>query len=340
VLAGAYNQTGSSYITGTFANNNITITGASSYITAPNFKIQNNVISNTTAGNADITLSSTGTGSVVLENLSIKNSRITNTAASPTTDLDKSVVISPTKNLVINSTRFVKIPYSHDSDQVLTSVGNIRLNRTTNLYEGYQSYGFDSFTNVYDVSRTTNITSELTPGSNDKTIRFKTNSVVNTTINSSGVTTSRLDAGNVSFTNSTISNKVSTNDVNLAVSGTGKVNINNMQVYTASGTKSVIKNTTTDAVTTFVNDGSGFVRFAGTTAVTLPVGTTAGVGGRPTVFEIGMTRFNTTIDKVEIYSGNPAAGDNGWIPVAGVAGSQLSAAEVTDILNIMSIVMG
>ena len=113
-----------------------------------------------------------------------------------------------------------------------------------------------------------------------------------------------------------------------------------MQVYTASGTKSVIKNTTTDAVTTFVNDGSGFVRFAGTTAVTLPVGTTAGVGGRPTVFEIGMTRFNTTIDKVEIYSGNPAAGDNGWIPVAGVAGSQLSAAEVTDILNIMSIVMG
>jgi hypothetical protein len=63
-LAGAYNQTGSSFINGTFANNNIAITGASSYIAAPNFKIQNNVISNTTVGNADITLSSTGTGSV------------------------------------------------------------------------------------------------------------------------------------------------------------------------------------------------------------------------------------------------------------------------------------
>jgi len=340
VLAGAYNQTGSSYINGTFANNNITITGASSYITVPNFKIQNNVISNTTVGNADITLSSTGTGSVVLENLSIKNSRITNTAASPVTDLDKSVVISPTKNLVINSTRFVKIPYSNDSDQVLTSVGNIRLNRTSNLYEGYQSYGFDSFNNVYDASRTTSITAELTPGNNDKTIRFNTNGTVNTTMTSTGVTTSRLDAGNVSFTSNNISNKVSTNNVNLTATGTGKVNLNNIQTYASTGTTSVIKNTTTNAITTFVNQGTGFVRFAGTTAVTLPVGATTGASGRPTVVETGMTRFNTALDKVEIYSGNPATGDNGWIPISGVAGAQLSVAEVTDILNIMAIVIG
>jgi hypothetical protein len=340
VVVGAYNQTGSSYITGTFANNTITITGAGSYITAPNIKIQNNVISNTTAGNADITLSSTGTGSVVLENLSIKNSRITNTAASPTTDLDKSIVVSPSKNLVINSTRFLKIPYSNNSDQVLTSVGNIRLNRTTSLYEGYQSYGFDSFNNVYDVSRTTSITAELTPGNNDKTIRFNTNGIVNTTMTSAGITASRVDAGNVSFTSNIISNKINTNDVNLTATGTGKVNLNNIQIYASTGTTSIVKNTTTNAITSFVNQGTGFVKFAGTTAVTLPVGTTAGVGGRPTVFEIGMTRFNTTIDKVEIYSGNPAAGDNGWIPVAGVAGAQLSQAEVTDILNIMAIVMG
>ena len=340
LIVGAYNQTGSSYITGTFASNNITITGAGSYITAPNFKIQNNVISNTTAGNADIILSSTGTGSVVLENLSIKNSRITNTVSSPITDLDKSIVVSPTKNLVINSTRFVKIPYSNDSDQVLTSVGNIRLNRTTNLYEGYQSYGFDSFNNVYDVSRTTNITAELTPGNNDKTIRFNTNGAVNTTMTSTGVTTSRLDAGNISFTSNIISNKVSTNDVNLTATGTGKVNFNNIQTYASTGTTSIIKNTTTDAITSFVNQGTGFVRFAGTTAVTLPVGTTTGASGRPTVVETGMTRFNTTLDKVEIYTGNPATGDNGWIPVSGVATAQLSAAEVTDILNIMSIVMG
>jgi hypothetical protein len=340
VLAGAYNQTGSSFINGTFANNNIAITGTSSYIAAPNFKIQNNVISNTTVGNADITLSSTGTGSVVLESLSIKNSRITNTAASPTTDLDKSVVISPTKTLVVNSTRFVKIPYSNNSDQVLTSVGNVRLNRTTGLYEGYQSYGFDSFNNVYSVSRTTGITAELTPGNNDKTIRFTTNGLANTTMTSVGVTTNRLDAGNVSFTSNIISNKVSANNVNLTATGTGKVNFNNIQTYVSTGTTSVIKNTTTDAITTFVNQGTGFVRFAGTTAVTLPVGATAGVGGRPTVFETGMTRFNTTLDKVEIYSGNPAAGDNGWIPISGVAGAQLSAAEVTDILNIMAIVIG
>ena len=340
LIVGAYNQTGSSYITGTFANNNITITGAGSYITAPNFKIQNNVISNTTAGNADIILSSTGTGSVVLENLSIKNSRITNTVSSPITDLDKSIVVSPTKNLVINSTRFVKIPYSNDADQVLTSVGNIRLNRTTNLYEGYQSYGFDSFNNVYDVSRTTNITAELTPGNNDKTIRFNTNGAVNTTMTSTGVTTSRLDAGNISFTSNIISNKVNTNDVNLTATGTGKVNFNNIQTYASTGTTSIIKNTTTDAITSFVNQGTGFVRFAGTTAVTLPVGTTTGASGRPTVVETGMTRFNTTLDKVEIYTGNPATGDNGWIPVSGVATAQLSAAEVTDILNIMSIVMG
>jgi hypothetical protein len=157
---------------------------------------------------------------------------------------------------------------------------------------------------------------------------------------STGVTTSRLDAGNVSFTSIIVTNKVSTNDVNLTATGTGKVNLNNIQTYASSGTTSTIKNTTTDAITTFVNQGTGFVRFAGTTAVTLPVGSTTGVGGRPTVFEIGMTRFNTTLDRVEIYSGNPTAGDNGWIPVSGVAGAQLSAAEVTDILNIMAIVMG
>jgi hypothetical protein len=339
-LAGAYNQTGLSFINGTFANNNIAITGTSSYIAAPNFKIQNNVISNTTVGNADITLSSTGTGSVVLESLSIKNNRISNTAVSPITNLDKSVVISPTKTLVVNSTRFVKIPYSNNSDQVLTSVGNVRLNRTTGLYEGYQSYGFDSFNNVYNVSRTTSITAELTPGNNDKTIRFTTNGIANTTMTSTGVTANRLDAGNVSFISNIISNKISTNNVNLSATGLGKVNLNNIQTYASTGTTSVIKNTTTDAITTFVNQGTGFVRFAGTTAVTLPVGTTIGVGGRPTVVEIGMTRFNTTLDKIEIYTGNPTAGDNGWIPISGVAGAQLSQAEVTDILNIMAIVMG
>ena len=339
-LVGAYNQTGSSYITGTFANNNIAITGATSYISVPNFKIQNNVISNTSSGNVDITLSSTGTGSVILENLSIKNNRITNTASSPVTDLDKSVVISPTKNLLINSTTFLKIPYSNDSDQQLTSVGNIRHNRTFNIYEGYQSYGFDSFNSVYDVSRTTSITAELTPGSNDKTLRFNTNGVVNTTITSTGITTSRLDAGNVSFTSNVVSNKISTNDVNLTATGTGKVNFNNIQTYSATGPKTVIKNTTTNAVTTLANQGAGFVRFKGTGALAIPVGTTTGASGRPTVVETGMTRYNTTLSKLEIYTGNPATGDNGWIPVTGLGGTQLSLNEVTDILNIMAIVMG
>ena len=157
---------------------------------------------------------------------------------------------------------------------------------------------------------------------------------------STGVTTSRLDAGNVSFTSNVISNKINTNDVNLTATGTGKVNFNNIQTYASTGTTSVIKNTSTDSVTTFVNQGTGFVRFAGTTAVALPVGTTAGASGRPTVVETGMTRYNTTIDQVEIYTGNPSTGENGWIPLSGVAGAQLNAAEVTDILNIMSIVMG
>jgi hypothetical protein len=148
-LTGNIGQTGNSYITGLFANNNMRIVG-DSYFEVPDIRIYSNTISNRNVGN-DLIFTANGAGGVKIENLTFTNSTIANTWISPTTDTQRSIILSPvgTGNVVINSTKALRIPVGNNTNKTITSIGNIRYNNSYNRYEGYVPNGLISFNQLY-----------------------------------------------------------------------------------------------------------------------------------------------------------------------------------------------
>lgn len=317
-LVGDIGQTGNTYITGLFGNNNISITGASSYLAVPDIKIQNQTISATATDN-NIQFVGNGTGGVTFDNkLKIVDNVISNIWANPTTNDQKSIYFTPngTGNVVINSTTYLKVPYSNDSTKVLSVPGEIRQNSTTTAYEGYLSTGTESFTNVYSTDKTTYITPELTIGANDNILRFTVSNVVKGTIDSTKLFSANMQVGNFVFSNNTINNPVTNSDSIFNGAGSGLVNVNGL-LFKDNNITNV-----QDSAITLVSSGTGYIKFGGTGAVVLPYGETS---DRRLAPEQGETRYNSTLNYMEVYTGTT------WIPAVGTLG----AASLTDVLDIM-----
>jgi hypothetical protein len=153
-LVGNLNQTGDTYITGLFANNNIQITG-NSYFQVPNVRLYNNVISNQLL-DQDLIFTANGTGAVRVEKLDFVDNIISNAWLGATTESQKNVILSPngSGNTVINSTKALKLPVGSNTNRTMLAPGGIRYNNTYNRYEGYQPNGLVSFTNMYSYDTT------------------------------------------------------------------------------------------------------------------------------------------------------------------------------------------
>lgn len=153
-LVGNLNQTGNTYITGTFGNNNIQITG-NSYFQVPNIRLYNNIISNQLL-DQDLIFTANGTGAVRVEKLDFVDNIISNAWLGATTESQKNVILSPngSGNTVINSTKALKLPVGSNTNRTMLASGGIRYNNTYNRYEGYQPNGLVSFTNMYSYDTT------------------------------------------------------------------------------------------------------------------------------------------------------------------------------------------
>ena len=153
-LVGNLNQTGNTYITGTFGNNNIQITG-NSYFQVPNVRLYNNIISNQLL-DQDLIFTANGTGAVRVEKLDFVDNIISNAWLGATTESQKNVILSPngSGNTVINSTKALKLPVGSNTNRTMLASGGIRYNNTYNRYEGYQPNGLVSFTNMYSYDTT------------------------------------------------------------------------------------------------------------------------------------------------------------------------------------------
>lgn len=327
---GNIDQTGNTYIIGTFANNNISITG-SSYFEVDAINIFNNSIS-ATATNNDLVFSASGTGGVIVDNLlKFDLSTISNVNASPTTDLEKGIIFTPngTGNVSIDTVRSLKIPVGNPSTRTL-SIGEIRYNNLTNLYEGGGTAGLISFVGLYDTARQTTITPELTPGNNDNTFRFITANTVDATLDSVKFKDNTIVGGNISFSSNNISNTISTNDIDITVSGTGIVDINNIDISNGQ----IVNNE--NLALTFQTTGNGYVKFSGTGALYIPYGSTL---DRPLTPETGTVRNNSDTGVMEVYSGVPALGDNGWVAAVGPSGAA-TLAEINSIIEIYTLILG
>lgn len=331
-LVGDINQTGNTNITGTFANNNISATSSTAYFTVPDIKILGNEIS-ITAADTDLQIVANGSGSIIVDNrIKFTDNNVTNVWASATTDEQKSLILSPngTGNAVINSSTALILPVGNNTTRTLSNFGEIRANNVTHLFEGFQDSGLVSFKDLYDSDRNTYITSELTPGANDNVIRFGINGTVRATINSTTLSTSLVHVDNVRITGNSISNLVSTNDIDLDVFGTGHVNINDtlLKVNTITNTK--------NTALVLQSTGIGYVKFAGNKAIVLPTGDS---NDRRPLPELGEIRHNTTIGYMEVYCGDITKGDNGWIPSTGTSGAA-TLGMVEDIMDFWTLILG
>ena len=322
---GNFNQTGNTDVIGDVQTQNIKITGTS-YFDIPNINIYNNVIS---ATHLDDDLVFTGQGSagvIVEQNLKFVNDTLSNVAASPTNDLQKSIIFSPngTGNTVINATTSVQIPVGNNTNKVLSNYGELRQNSTSTWYEGYLPTGPVSFNNLFDGDRNTYITPELIPGANDNTLRFGINGTVRATITPTSLATSLVEVDNLHISGNTINNIISGDDLFISPAGVGSANLSGVMFNNTTLTN------TSDSAFVISITGTGYVKFNGTAGIVIPTGPSS---GRRLTPEIGETRHNTTVGYMEVWNGTT------WIPAVGVLGAAPEY-EVLEIMDTWALILG
>jgi hypothetical protein len=326
-LTGNINQTGNTYITGTLVNNNnIQIIGPS-YLQGHYVKFYGNEVS-ITQPDTDLTFAANGTGGVVLDQkLKITNNEISNSWTGASGDLQKSIQLTPngTGNVVIDSISPLVFPLSSDSNRVLSNIGEVRYDTAYNAFEGYSPSGKVSFNGIWDSARHTYITAELTPGAADNTIRFGINNTVKATLDATKLFSNINTIGNLTINNNTIANTSNSTDVNIFASGSGVVDINNIQFSDNNN----ITNTTESAII-LQSTGTGYIKFGGKGAIVVPYGPTEDRRLNP---EVGEIRNNSTLGYMEVFDGTS------WNPAIGTSG----AATLEDVelaMDIWSLVLG
>ena len=299
---GDINQTGNLTTSGAFdVTGHITSTG---YLQLPQVRIENNVVS-TTVTDTNLELQANGTGNVIIEGIKVQDNNIQSIVT------DSNIVLTPqgTGSVVVNSTTSLQIPVG---TTLVTGVnGDIRYNTTKNRYEGFSGSYWQTLSGVEDVDGNTKILAEATPGANDNTLYFYADGSLMVTIDSTKLFAERLQTTNLDLSENTISSITLDSDLNLTATGTGAVKFGNLKIY-----NNTITNVSTNAVTEFVQTGTGYVKIAGTNGVVIPSGD--GYLERPLVAEVGMTRFNTDGNLVEVFNGVT------WGSVAGSSGGVTS----------------
>lgn len=184
-----------------------------------------------------------------------------------------------------------------------------------------------NFFNLFSSDRQTYITGELTPGTADNIMRFAVGNNVTTTINSTTLFNNTLYSGNISISGNQISNLISTNDIDITPSGTGKINVNGTDFDVVSG--NYITNSSNGAFV-LASTGNGYYKFAGTNGLVIPVGTNSNYPVSP---ETGATRYNTTSGSGEVFNGT------NWQPIGGTS-AVLSQSEVDDVMWAWDLILG
>lgn len=277
--------------------------------------VKTNAISSIT-DDTDLTITTSGTGNVVVETLSFSNSTISSQG---------NISISPQSGyLIIDSTSSLKIPSGTSAQRPVSEIGQIRFNTELNIFEGYNGSDWIQLNGVIDLDGDTFVTAELTPGANDNTIRFTVGGTVVASIDSEKLITSRLDIGNIRIQNDTITNTVSDQDLVIITTGSSAVDVNGFKIK-----DNTITNTISNSVTVFENTNNGYIKFNGTGGMVIPLGSSAQRPASPYV-ETGMVRYNTDDKRVEIYDGLQ------WTGIGGVgAGINRSDAETIAFETIM-----
>ena len=273
--------------------------------------LENNTIS-TNVSDADLKFVSSGSGKVKIDNLSFK----TNIVASETGDL----VFSPSTNLEFSATGHVKIPTGETAQRPAT-LGGIRYNTDSSAYEGTATSGAVSLEGIYDSDRDT----YLNLANNQ--FQFVTNGQTNHVLN--GIL---LESGGFSSDHklSIDGNVISTDEQDgtfqLKSNGTGKTVIGDLQFQESN----LFNNSNSNFIFNLTNtSGNAFLKFDNVNGMIPPLGDTS---QRPTSPEIGNTRYNTQLERVETWNGT------NWINAAGEVESILEG-DVEELAYLFNLIL-
>ncbi len=256
----------------------------------------------TVNSNADLELRASGTGSIKIDDIDIKNNTIEVTSA---TDL----VLKPTGTgkIDVNSTTSFRIPRGTTAERPNPAyAGMIRFNTELNRYEGYNGTAWTVLNGVYDNDGDTYIAPEVSPGANDNRFYFYAGGSLIAELDSTSLDASRVDIDDIRIDNNTIQTITSDTDLEFQPQGTGRVRFGNFAI-----SNNQILNVVSDSISTITQTGNGYFKIEGTNGVVIPSGNSF---EKPAYAVLGMTRFNTTIGQVEIFNGAS------WVSVAGASG--------------------
>lgn len=279
--------------------------------------INTNIIQ-TTNTNQDLELRASGTGSIVVDDLSFK----TNIISAP-----GDIILDPGSETVkIDSTGSLTLPTGTTAQRPGTpTIGMLRYNTDTDVFEGYDGQWI-TLNGVRDVDQDTYITAEATPGADDDTLYFYAGGQLIADANQTRFNVAKLAVDDIEIDGNTVRAVTTNSDLNLRANGTGRVIVENFGFNQNS-----ITNTVPGAVTSLAQTGDGYFKIEGQGGFVIPVGD---LSNRHPTPEIGMMRFNTQDDRVEIY--DPAGI---WVSVAGSSGA-VSAQDAEEIAIQMAISLG
>ena len=192
------------------------------------------------------------------------------------------------------------------------------------MFEGYNGSNWIALTGVYDLDQDTYITAELTPGNDDDTIRFYAANQLVANVNSTRFDVTKLVVDNIEISGNTLTTTGTDQDLILNANGNGSIRIEDFRFQGNTITNIIsapLKLKTTGTGYIDVSDAGGFV---------IPVGTTV---DRPVTGLLGMIRYNTNDERVELYDGVQ------WGSIAGSSGA-VSIIDATEIAVQMAVTLG
>ena len=326
-ITGNITQTGNIDLTGDYTvsgtadiSNNVTVNGN---LYLDQISISTNIIA-TTPTDTDLELQANGAGAVVFESLRVQDNDIQSTVT------NSGITLTPqgTGNVIIDSNQSLIIPVGTTLERpAVPENGMIRYNTTIGRYEGYSDGEWIALAGVESVDGLTRILPEATPGAGDNILYFYANNNLTATIDEDKLYTVNLQTDDLEITGNTISALAPDTDINFVTSGTGGVVLEGLKFD--AGT---ITNTVADAVTEIAQQGTGYVKVAGTFGLVVPSGGNADRPA-PQYSETGMIRFNTDNQFMEVYNGVA------WTSVAGTS-SGVTFNDATEIGIAMALTVG
>jgi hypothetical protein len=270
-----------------------------------------NVIT-TTNSNSNLELRTSDNSNIDLQNLIVNNDII----STDTNDIN----INVAGVLNLNSTGAFKVPVGSTAERQVVS-NSFRFNNTDSVFEAFNNNNrVISFNGVYSSNRRTSLLAHPT----DNTIDVTVQNIQVGTLDSNGLSIHGLDVDDILVNNNSIRTNVSNSPLELRTNGTGDLVIDNISINTNTITNTV------DSVFELNNTLYGKVKFASNGAVRIPSGTSA---ERPPTPEVGMTRWNTENELLEVWDGST------FITAAGTSAT-LSQEEMDDLVLEYTLIFG